>query len=92
MMQGWAEPSSTLQPLALAIVAHSITDPIGANANATITKSASKYKTQGNLFGLFTIAIGYHRSRVNAFRFFRSGRQPRFNVSNYCACWTILCF
>jgi tartrate dehydrogenase/decarboxylase/D-malate dehydrogenase len=29
-MQGWTEPSSTLQPCALAIQPHVITDPIGA--------------------------------------------------------------
>jgi hypothetical protein len=28
---------------------HNITDPIGANANATMTKSASIYHSHGNL-------------------------------------------
>src|SRR4029077_2410674 len=40
MMHGWTEPSSTLHPYAFAIAPHNITDPIGANANATIRKSA----------------------------------------------------
>jgi hypothetical protein len=43
----------------LAIAPHKITDPIGANANAPITRSASKYQIQGNrLFGVeFTTAM-----------------------------------
>src|SRR5207249_7000614 len=49
-MQGCTEPSSTLQPYALAIQAHNITDPIGANANARIRKSASRYQTHGKRF------------------------------------------
>jgi hypothetical protein len=59
MMQGCTEPSSTLHPYAFAMAPHNITDPIGANANAKITKSASRYQIQGNrLCGLpFIIAI-----------------------------------
>ena len=39
IMQGWTEPSSTLQPCALAIQPHVITDPIGASATRTISAS-----------------------------------------------------
>ena len=49
MMQGCTEPSSTLHPFAFAIAAHNMTDPIGANANATMTRSASQYHSHGNL-------------------------------------------
>src|SRR5206468_7166449 len=49
-MQGCTEPSSTFQPYALAIQAHNITDPIGANANARSRKSASKYQNHGKRF------------------------------------------
>jgi hypothetical protein len=34
---------------AFAIAAHKMTDPIGANANAAMTKIASTYHTHGNL-------------------------------------------
>src|SRR4030095_11955593 len=63
MIHGCTEPSSTLQPYAFAIAAHEITDPMGANANATITKSARKYHSHGNLlYGLpFITAIPNHR-------------------------------
>jgi hypothetical protein len=59
MMQGCTEPSSTLHPYAFAIAAHNMTDPIGANANALMTKSASTYQINGNrLRGLeFTMLI-----------------------------------
>jgi hypothetical protein len=57
MMQGWTEPSSTLHPCVFAIHAHNITDPIGANANATITTSASEYQIQGNRRGFFAFII-----------------------------------
>jgi len=59
MRQGCTEPSSTLHPYAFAIAAHNMTDPIGANANATIMKSASQYHSHGNLLGglEFTMAI-----------------------------------
>ena len=40
--------SSTLHPYAFAMAPHNITDPIGANANAPITRSASKYQIHGN--------------------------------------------
>jgi len=58
-MHGCIEPSSTLHPYAFAIALHNMTDPIGANANATMTKSASKYHSHGNLLcgPEFTIAI-----------------------------------
>lgn len=49
MMHGCTEPSSTLHPYAFAIAAHSMTDPMGANANATMRKSASQYHSHGNL-------------------------------------------
>src|SRR5262249_62120694 len=49
MTHGCTEPSSTLQPYAFAIAPHNITDPMGANANARITNSASKYQNHGNL-------------------------------------------
>ena len=67
MMHGCAEPSSTLHPYAFAIAAHNMTDPIGAKASATMTKSASAYNSHGNfLCGLpFITAIPNHRSRVN---------------------------
>jgi len=48
MMHGCTEPSSTLHPYAFAIAAHNMTDPMGANANATMTKSASEYQSHGN--------------------------------------------
>jgi hypothetical protein len=43
-----------------------MTDPIGANANAAMTKIASTYHTHGNLLcGLpFITAIPNHRLRV----------------------------
>src|SRR5262245_28251012 len=67
MTQGCAEPSSTLHPYAFAIAPHKITNPIGANANATMTKSASAYHSHGNLLrGLpFITAIRNHRLVVN---------------------------
>src|SRR5262245_51515032 len=66
-MHGCTEPSSTLHPYAFAIAAHNMTDPIGANANAAMTKSDSKYQSHGNLLcGLpFMNAIRNHRLRVN---------------------------
>jgi hypothetical protein len=59
MMHGCTEPSSTLHPYAFAIAAHNMTDPIGANASATMMKSASEYQIHGNrLFCLeFKMAI-----------------------------------
>jgi hypothetical protein len=48
MMHGCTEPSSTLHPYAFAIAAHNMTDPMGANANATMTNSASEYQIHGN--------------------------------------------
>src|SRR5215470_4304371 len=51
MMHGCAEPSSTLHPYAFAIAPHNITDPIGANASAMITKRASAYQSHGNVLG-----------------------------------------
>ena len=47
MMHGCTEPSSTLHPNAFAIAAHNMTDPMGANANATMMKSANKYQSHG---------------------------------------------
>jgi hypothetical protein len=47
-MHGCTEPSSTLHPYAFVIAAHNMTDPIGANANAAMTKSASQYHSHGN--------------------------------------------
>jgi hypothetical protein len=38
-----------LHPYAFAIAAHNMTDPMGANANATMRKSASEYQNHGNL-------------------------------------------
>ncbi len=60
MMHGYAELSSTLHPYVLAIALHNSTDPIGANAKAVITNSASQYHTHGNfLCGLaFITGIG----------------------------------
>src|SRR3954468_24185885 len=68
MMHGCTEPSSTLHPYAFATVAHNMTDAIGANASATIGRSASTYQSHGNLVcGLpFIIAIPNHRLQVNA--------------------------
>ena len=53
-------------PVLFAIAAHKMTDPIGANANAPITRSASKYQIHGNrLCGLpFITAISNHRLGV----------------------------
>src|SRR6516164_5115506 len=67
MMHGWTEPSSTLHPYAFAIAPHNRTDPMGANANTTMTNSANKYQNHGNLlWGLpFTNAIPNNRLRVN---------------------------
>src|SRR4051794_38840488 len=67
-MHGCTEPSSTLHPYAFAIVAHDTTEAIGANANATIGRSASKYQIHGNrVCGLpFIIAIPNHRLQVNS--------------------------
>src|SRR6266702_2596887 len=67
MVHGCTEPSSTLHPYAFTIALHNMTDPMGANANATMTKSASKYHSHGNLLcGLpFMVSIPNHRSRVN---------------------------
>jgi hypothetical protein len=48
-MHGCTEPSSTLHPYAFAIVAHKMTDAIGAHANAAIGRSASTYQSHGNL-------------------------------------------
>jgi len=50
MMHGCTDPPSTFHPYALAIAPHNITDPIGANANAAITKRASKDHIHGNHF------------------------------------------
>src|SRR5437763_5735756 len=50
MTQGCTEPSSTLHPYAFAIALHKMTDPMGANANAPIRRSANKYQTHGNRF------------------------------------------
>ena len=47
-MHGCIDTSSTLHPYAFAIAAHNMTDPIGANANATMTKSANEYQIHGN--------------------------------------------
>src|SRR5215211_6475839 len=70
MMHGCTEPSSTLHPYAFAIAAHNRTDPMGANANATMTKNTSEYHSHGNfLCGLlFITAIPNHRLRVNSLR------------------------
>lgn len=59
MMHGCTEPSSTLHPYAFAIAAHNMTDPMGANANATMRKNANQYHSHGNLLcGLeFKMAI-----------------------------------
>src|SRR4029077_20671327 len=67
MMHGCTEPSSTLHPYAFAIAAHNMTDPMGPNANATMTNSASIYHSHGNLLcGLpFMTAIPNHRLRAN---------------------------
>src|SRR3954451_19076061 len=67
MLHGCTEPSSTLHPYAFATVAHKTTDAIGANANATIGRSASTYQSHGNLVcGVpFIIAIPNHRLQVN---------------------------
>ena len=67
MMHGCTEPSSTLHRYAFAIAAHNMTDPIGANANAAMTKSASKYQNHGNLLCglLFMTAIPDHRLGIN---------------------------
>jgi hypothetical protein len=48
---------------------HNITDPIGANANAAMMKSASTYQNHGNrLCGVaFIIGILNHRVQVNVF-------------------------
>jgi hypothetical protein len=48
MMHGCTEPSSTLHPYAFAIAAHNMTEPMGANANVTMTKSATEYQSHGN--------------------------------------------
>ena len=58
-MHGCTEPSSTLHPYAFAMAPHNITDPIGVNANAKITKSTTKYQIHGNLLCdlLSTIAL-----------------------------------
>jgi hypothetical protein len=44
-----------------------MTDPMGANATATMTKSASKYQSHGNLLRdlPFMSAIPNHRLGVN---------------------------
>src|SRR5262245_65522748 len=62
MMHGCTEPSSTLHAYALAIAPHNITDPMGANANTTMTNSASKYQNHGNLL------CGLPFMRVNILR------------------------
>jgi hypothetical protein len=66
MIQGCAEPSSTLHPYALAIAPHNITAPIGANADKTISAKISQYKTHGKCFrertgGEFTQSRIKHR-------------------------------
>src|SRR5215211_1438227 len=48
MMHGCTEPSSILHPYAFAIAAHNRTDPMGVNANATMTKNTSEYHSHGN--------------------------------------------
>jgi len=75
MMHGCIEPSSTLHPYAFAMAAHNITDPIGANANPKITKSASKYQIHGNLlWGVaFIIGILNHKFQVSAFGLCNAG-------------------
>src|SRR6266508_3119016 len=50
MMQGCTDPSSTLQPWELAIQAHVITDPTGANAKRTMKTSTIQYKIHGKRF------------------------------------------
>src|SRR3954454_23398953 len=61
------DPSSTLHPYAFAITAHNMTDPIGAKAKATMTKSTSKYQNHGNLlYGLsFMTRIPNHTLGAN---------------------------
>src|ERR1051325_5788042 len=68
MMHGCTEPSSTLHPYAFAMPAHSITDPIGAKANATISTSASTYQNHGNfLCGVaFIIGIVNQESEITS--------------------------
>src|SRR6516162_3874005 len=69
MMHGCTEPSSTLHAYALAIAPHNITDPMGVNANARMTKSARKYHSQGNLlFGLPFMRVNILR-RLRRFPF-----------------------
>lgn len=58
MIQGCTEPSSTLQPYALAMALHNITDPIGANAKAAIMKSARPYQSHGNFLCDVAFIIG----------------------------------
>ena len=70
MIQGCTEPSSTLHPYALPIAAHNITDPIGANANKTISAKTSQYKTHGKCFrertgGEFTQPWIKHRTNTD---------------------------
>jgi hypothetical protein len=64
-----------LHPYAFAMAPHNITDPIGANANAPITRSASKYQIQGNrLCGVaFIIGILNHKFQVNVFGLCNAG-------------------
>src|SRR6266699_1189535 len=57
-MHGCTELSSTLHPCAFAMAPHNITDPIGANANAPITRSASKYQIHGNRLSGVAFIIG----------------------------------
>lgn len=49
-MQGWTEPSSTLQPYALAMTLHNMTAKTGASATRPIKASASQYGIQGKRF------------------------------------------
>jgi len=86
-MHGWTEPASTLHLYAFAIALHNITDPMGADANAPMTKTASKYHSHGNLLCdlPFMNAIPNHRLRVNILaRIFKS--------LTYSLCWTTPCF
>src|SRR5213080_4405575 len=91
-MQGCTEPSSTLQPYALAIQAHNITDPIGANANARIRKSASRYQTHGKRFRRVKVAGSYQLARIFSHRWtqlehrYKKCSQIRRRCSHVAAC------
>src|SRR4029079_3654889 len=86
MMHGCTEPSSTLHPYALAIAPHNMTDPIGANANARMMKSASACHNHGNFlpaFSFMTVILDLGL-RVNIY-----GSAVR--LLAYGVCWTIPC-